>query len=440
MTILLISSDPIDTTMAGPGIRYWELAKHLSHNAAVILLTPNRSSLSHANIQIFQWTARSFSTALKQADVIVTQGFLFPIAPLLFCEKPLVIDLYDPLPIELLEQHIHLPYTEAQLSQSYCIERTKLLLQCGDFFLYCHDHQYDYWLGMLTAVGRVNHRLYRKNPTYSNLFGKVPYGMPGAPPKHFDSPLRGQHPGFQPNDTILLWGGGMWNWFDPCSVIRAMSEISAARQDIKLLFLGGKRADSDTGELRAAYATAEAEALSKQLGLYERTIFFHRSWVPYEDRQNYLLEANIGISTHFETLETRFSFRTRLLDYLWAELPIITTRGDYFSSLVETHQLGITVAPADAVHIQHAILRLSTDYRFIEQCRKNIRHIREQFFWKNVIKPLEEFCAAPYRTSSLNRIAKFVLLLKFYANTSKHLIQYRGYKKVVKKILQRSKL
>jgi hypothetical protein len=38
-----------------------------------------------------------------------------------------------------------------------------------------------------------------------------------------------------------------------------------------------------------------------------------------------LREADIGVSLHREDVETRYSFRTRVLDYLWAGLPIITT-------------------------------------------------------------------------------------------------------------------
>ena len=68
--------------------------------------------------------------------------------------------------------------------------------------------------------------------------------------------------------------------------------------------------------------------LSRGLGLYDRTVFFNTDWVPYGDRGSYFHEVQIGVSTHYENLETRFSFRTRILDYLWAELPIIATGGD----------------------------------------------------------------------------------------------------------------
>lgn len=66
-------------------------------------------------------------------------------------------------------------------------------------------------------------------------------------------------------------------------------------------------------------------------------------WVDYEDRQNFLLESHMGVSCHFNHLETRFSFRTRILDCLWARLPVISTKGDYFAEEIQKNNLGITV-------------------------------------------------------------------------------------------------
>ena len=62
----------------------------------------------------------------------------------------------------------------------------------------------------------------------------------------------------------------------------------------------------------------------------DHTVFFNDGWVPYAERGAWLAEADIGVSAHFDDIETRFAFRTRLLDYLWAGLPIVTTRAMSF--------------------------------------------------------------------------------------------------------------
>ena len=33
------------------------------------------------------------------------------------------------------------------------------------------------------------------------------------------------------------------------------------------------------------------------------------------------MEATLGVTMHFDSAETRFAFRTRALDYLWAACP-----------------------------------------------------------------------------------------------------------------------
>ncbi len=53
--------------------------------------------------------------------------------------------------------------------------------------------------------------------------------------------------------------------------------------------------------------------------------------------------------------ETRYAFRTRMLDYLWARLPIICSDGDFFADLVRQHGLGWVVAPEDEPDLVRAL-------------------------------------------------------------------------------------
>ena len=94
-------------------------------------------------------------------------------------------------------------------------------------------------------------------------------------------------------------------------------------------------------------ALGETAALSRRLGLIEKCIIFN-DWVPYASRQNYLLEADIGLSLHRDIAENRFAFRTRFMDYLWAGLPSVATEGDVLSDVVRDSGLGRLVAPGRA--------------------------------------------------------------------------------------------
>ena len=58
-------------------------------------------------------------------------------------------------------------------------------------------------------------------------------------------------------------------------------------------------------QLHQQAMAARAVELAKELGLYERFVFFNFAWVPYAERANYLLESDLGISSHLDTLEAR---------------------------------------------------------------------------------------------------------------------------------------
>ena len=64
--------------------------------------------------------------------------------------------------------------------------------------------------------------------------------------------VKGVLPGIGPADRLLLWGGGIWNWFDPLTVIRAVGRLSEGRSDVKLLFLGLKHPSSAVAEMTMA--------------------------------------------------------------------------------------------------------------------------------------------------------------------------------------------
>ncbi|HWP49205.1 MAG TPA: glycosyltransferase family 4 protein [Candidatus Limnocylindrales bacterium] len=429
-SVLLISSNPVNQRMTGPGIRYWEMATYLAEKHAVVLLVPGETDLISAKFQIFKTTRKNLKRWLGWADVIVTTGYKFPLDLIFLSQKPLVVDLYAPLPIELLEHHRSSSLSEARLSLAYYLARVQLLLNRGDFFICSHERQRDFWIGMLAAWGRITHELYREDPELKKLIQPVPFGLPAEKPVHTQQVLKGVRKGISASDKVILWGGGLWSWFDPCIVIRAVHEIHRIRSDIKLVFLG-KIEDP------VPQSHKEILKLSQELGLYDRYVFFTEQWIPYQERQNYLLEADIGISTHFASFESRLAGRTRILDYLWCGLPVIATRGDFWGDLIEKEGLGITVDPESVDQMKAAILELADHPEKVEQCRANVRRIADKFSWPSVLQPLEIFCLNPKQTHSSAFFPKTGRLISFYLRVLYNVLRYNGYKKVGSAIFSR---
>lgn len=141
--------------------------------------------------------------------------------------------------------------------------------------------------------------------------------------------------------------------------------------------------------------TEQAVDLARELGLEGRTVFFNPGWVPYAERAAYLLDADLGVSCHFDSVETRFAFRTRLLDYLWAGLPIVTTGGDVLADLVEERRLGRTVGAGDVAAWVEAVEALLDDREVYDAARRNVEAVREDFAWPAVVEPLIRLLEAP---------------------------------------------
>jgi hypothetical protein len=140
--------------------------------------------------------------------------------------------------------------------------------------------------------------------------------------------------------------------------------------------------------------------LAGDLDVLGRRVFFNDGWVPFDDRVGYLLEADVGVSTHFRHLETAYAFRTRMLDYIWAGLPILCTEGDTLADLVKARDLGEVVPPDDPDAIASAIEWLRDDGRRAT-CAANLRELAGELTWDRVLRPVVDFLADPRHAADL---------------------------------------
>jgi len=202
--------------------------------------------------------------------------------------------------------------------------------------------------------------------------------------------LKGVWPGIGPDDRVLLWGGGIWRWLDAITPIRAVERLAAEGRPVHLFFLGLQRPGADRHVIPSVAEGAVAYA--RQRGIDGAFVHFNEEWVPYAERESFLLEADLGISAHHDHLETRFSFRTRVLDYLWAGLPMVVTRGDSMAELVERRALGATVAPEDGEAFAAACAELLEDDDARARTAARVRETAGSYRWEEVARPLVDYC------------------------------------------------
>ncbi len=383
--IVLYSLEVVGKQMAGPGIRYWEFAKALSKEHTVTLLTPNVSALTSSSFAIKTYRKGSITPEMRQADIIITQSIPLRLALAAhFNGTKLILDAYDPLPLEGFEMFKSKSLKDQNYYNNRLVKQQNLSFLTCDAVICASEKQRDLWVGALMALERLTPSLYAQDNSLRQFIDVVPFGLPTHLPVRSGDGLRKLF-GFKESDKIILWGGGIWNWFDPLSLIKAMQLISAERDDIKLVFMGIKNPSTTVPEMEM---NRRAIDLAKELDLFERSVFFNFGWVPYEERQNFLLDASIGASIHADHLETRYSFRTRMLDYIWCELPILATTGDSFADLIQQHNLGIVVPYQDSQAIAKAIKRLVDDPQLVAEIKGNLRNRRDSFQWDTLVKPL----------------------------------------------------
>jgi GT2 family glycosyltransferase/glycosyltransferase involved in cell wall biosynthesis len=390
LNVLIVTGDPIGKKLSGPGIRAWHMAEALSasHDVTIVSLTGVDEALSSAFrlTHVEPGDDATFSGWESWADTIIFQGHALDLFPSLRASsKHLIVDIYDPLHLEQLEQARHLPVDQWERQVSDARATIESQLAAGDYFLCASERQRHFYLGQLTTLGRVSPSGYADDPHLERLIGVVPFGLPGTDPRHTRPVLKGVLPGIGAEDHVIIWSGGVYDWFDPLTLIRAVAQLSFTRPTVKLFFMGTAHPHPGVPEMPVVKASRD---LAEELGVSGKHVFFNDSWVDYDDRQNYLLEADLGVSTHRSHIETTFSFRTRILDYLWASLPMVVTDGDHFADEVDRHGLGKTVAAGDVGALAEALDTALFDDKFRARATKALRVVRENYRWDTVLRPL----------------------------------------------------
>ncbi len=397
--VLVVTGEPLLERMAGPAIRAWEIARALAPEHDVRLLSTAGVKVTSEEFEVVHSAGHPLRAHTDWADVIIFQGFLLEGAPWLKdSTKILVADVYDPIHLEQLEQARDL----GDVGRLHSVQETTRVLneqlRRADYVLCASEKQRDFWLGQLAGQGRVNPAVYDEDHSLDSLIGVVPFGIANDQPVQRRHAIKGTVPGIAADDKVIIWGGGVYNWFDPLTLVRAVDRLKDRHPNVKLYFLGLKHPNPGVPDMKIAW---ELRQLSDQLGLTGSHVFFNEGWVPYNERADYLMDADLGVSTHFHHVETAFSFRTRILDYLWASLPIVATGGDTFGTLIAERGLGAAVPPEDVDALEQALETYLYDDDAVARAKANVREFAEDYRWSHVLAPLVEFCRFPRRAADL---------------------------------------
>ena len=391
--VLFICADPVGEEMAGLGIRCWELARALSDGASVTIAHGGSGALERDGVRTVPFRPHApdaLGPLIAGADTVVAHP-QWPVVDrwLRRSAARVVIDLYCPETLETLELLAGRPALERRQRTATTLDRLHAALRTGHNFMCASDTQRDLWLGAMLALRLIAPELYDADPGLREVIDLVPFGVPDSPPQPSAQGGPREAIGALGADSeIVLWNGGIWRWLDAQTAIRAVATLARRRPTVRLVFMGGA-----AGHPAAAASTAAARTLADELGLLGTVVHFHERWIPYAERGAWLTQGACALSAHPDHLETRFAYRTRLLDCFWAGLPVVSTTGDELAERVAREELGAVAPPGDADALSAALERVLERGR--DAYAPRLRAAAQRQTWRRVAEPLARWISMP---------------------------------------------
>jgi glycosyltransferase involved in cell wall biosynthesis len=354
MTVLVHTPDVIGDRMAGPGIRAWHIARELAKHTRTVLVAKREGNVPDG-VTILPHGTPEARHALRTARVLIGQpargfGKRRP-------RQRIAYDLFDPTVLELRELYGAAPSLRQRIHLGAEWWRLTEALMRAD---------------LLICAARKQRRLYETLQSNDAPWIEVPFGID----------LADTLACAKPQDNLVVWGGGVWEWLDPSTAVEAVVRVNDDGVRCRLLFLGRSRPNPQTVDRRRE---SRFDDLLARGGPY---VSANAEWVPYSERLSWLRAGKIAIMLHRRTAEAEYSIRTRLFDAIAAGIPVVATAGGFAADLVAREGLGIVVPPGDVAAVAAAIRRLLTDDALFTRCVQNLERIRPRFAWETVTQPL----------------------------------------------------
>jgi glycosyltransferase involved in cell wall biosynthesis len=397
---MLVCPEPLGHGQpAGIGIRFLEIARVLRDDGHdVILLSPDAGAIEGTRGAHLH--PESFATFSESSDFAVVQGH---VANAFFQQAkalPTVVDLYDPYIIE------NLHYYSERGAEVFQHDHFTLMSSVarGDYFLCASEAQRLFYLGLFLAAGRLNPMLFEEDPRLESLIGIAPFGV--QPPRVSSrSGLRvasSELPGLcRPGETARatrnapratlrddtsvphdILFGGIYDWYDPIAAIDAVAVVRKTIPDATLTFTHHPNPDT-TPQGKLGEAMQYARAKSYGFVRFE-------PWAPYDARAEFFERFALALLTFPRSIETDLSMRTRVYDYLWCGLPIVTSSAPGTDELLARYGAGVVTDD-----FASAIVSLLTDRESYESMVRGSQEFVRDHQWDRTLAPLRDFARAP---------------------------------------------
>lgn len=380
--VLLVCPEPLGHGQpAGVGIRFLEIARVLRDDGhAVTILSPDAGTLDGCRGDYINPPTVATHSAANDCAVVqghVANGFFMDARPI-----PAVVDLYDPFIVE------NLHYFAERGAEVFAHDHMTLMnsLVRGDFFLCASEAQRHFYLGALLAAGRLNPMLFAADPRADSLIALAPFGV--QPPRDVAT---------RDLETPEILFGGIYDWYDPVCAIEAIAIASEALPGIRLIFT-----THPNPEITPQGKLAEAITHVQKRG-YDFVRF--EPWVAYEKRAAFFDRFALALLTFPRSIETDLSMRTRIYDYLWCGLPVVTSSAPGTDEILHRYHAGrVITSDAPKAFANEVVALLLAHETYYSMVRGTQQFVHEHQ-WAKTLGALRAWVRAPKFDATKERFA-----------------------------------
>jgi glycosyltransferase involved in cell wall biosynthesis len=392
----LICPEPMQAVTAGVGTRFLTLARVLAEAGhGVTVAVPNDASEAPPieGVEIVQAEPAGLGAQADGHDWVLLHAHLGNHYINQRDDLPLVVDLYDPFLVENLHYHRALGFQTFTTDH----ETWRLQMRRGDLFLCSSEEQRLFYLGWLSALGRIHPLTLENDPQLRRLIVELPFGTPENEPP--PAPPRSEVLAEVEEDAPVIYFGGIYDWYEPQTVLDAMPVLLERDPRTVLVFV-----EHPHPELTPLEEEERIRNAANKRGWLGSSVRFE-NWRPYDRRFELPQVSDIAVVTHRPGLEADLSLRTRLVDLMWLGLPTVVTAGGTMARVVAETGAGSVVPPEDPDAVAAAAAELLDDASRRRRATDAARKWAAGRNWRVVAEPLLEFAAQPWRDQNRERFS-----------------------------------
>lgn len=391
---LVLSQGPVptpeQTKVEGGGLRCWGLAKGILANNSDIEVTvayhesytkPNHTD-TYEGIKVATWEKDRLAELISGYDTIVVSYCMSDLSVITAAtvrpDQQLVLDCYVPIYVEVSARQ-----SDDQDGEYYAFHnelgRWGEVLRRGDIFLCASETQKKFYRGVLSGLGRINPATYGEDTILV-----VPYGIYEDEPVPTEKPITKLLGNTRKDAKKILWFGGIYPWFDLRTLVDAVQLVNE-HVPAELIIVGAKNPFNNHPDFVRSYEDL-VEYVEADKDRSEHVIF--QDWVQFDKRADWYLDSDLVVVINKLGEENELAWRTRLVDFLWADLPIITNGGDPLGEILLSHNAALRFSGLSAQSLGEDLAKALENTKALASVRANLSEVKKQFYWSVVTKEL----------------------------------------------------